>query len=81
MIALAAVAILSLCALLPIIGAALADMRRVMTTPGARKVRSDADARMAAMLAELDDMHAYASAIHGRMYADGLLPDRRKVAR
>ena len=40
-----------------------------------------ADAQLARIDRDFDALDAYARSIHGRMYRDGLLPDRRKEVR
>jgi len=44
-------------------------------------VQAETDALLERVIGQLDDLSTYASAIHGRMYADGLLPDRRATNR
>lgn len=72
-----ALVLLALCALLPILGHLRVEMRAECT----RKVREQQNARLAAAILAFDDLDAYARGIHGRMYADGLLADRRKAPR
>lgn len=74
----AAIALLSACSILPLLG----HMRAVMRNPTAEDLQQSAGVKLAeAMLATITDEANHAAGIHGRMYADGVLPDRRKSPR
>lgn len=74
----AALALIAACGLLPMLG----HMRVAMRNPTPDELLQSAGVRLAeSMLAVIEDEQAHAAGIHGRMYADGLLPDRRRRAR
>lgn len=74
----AALALLASCCIVPLLG----HMRIVMRNPTPEELLQSAGVKLAeSMLAVIQSENAHASGIHGRMYADGVLPDRRKSPR
>ena len=59
----------------------LADMRRVMQVPDAKKVRESADLHLAEQILAFDDVSGYAKQVLARAYADRVFPDRRSTPR
>lgn len=49
--------------------------------PTPAQVQAQAEARLARMMAQFDDLDAYIAQVTGRMRADGVLPDRRRKPR
>lgn len=75
----AALALIALCCLLPVIGAVIADMRRVMRhDPAAFAATRELLTRQAVELSYLD---SHARSVLARAYADGIFPDRRRHPR
>ncbi|HEY4529349.1 MAG TPA: hypothetical protein VIG97_03320 [Luteimonas sp.] len=63
------------------IGGELRHMRAVMKVDCQRRVRQAAELKLAERILEFDDLDAYAAGVLQRVFADGLVPDRRRKPR
>lgn len=76
----AALAIALLAAIpLLLIGGELRHMRAVMRAPTRKEIQEAAELKLAQQILAFDNVQGYAADVLARVYADRILPDRRRA--
>lgn len=70
-----ALALLALLGILPYVG----HMRAVMRAPTRKEIQEAAELKLAQQILAFDNVQGYAADVLARVYADRILPDRRRA--